>query len=134
MNTKIFGRASAYNEKDGKTASGKAAKDLGSAVFKVQEVKDKVKTEIISHNRSDRYFDINLSNANTIEFRKGRGSIKTSRIVMVVEYCELMCKYAKATSWDKISKESFVEYIVTKVSKKSPLYRFFERGERCGEY
>ena len=131
MNTRIFGRDSAYNEKDGKTREGDAVATLGSGVLKLKEVKDTLKKGMIDKSSSDRYFDINLMNTNTIEFRKGRGSIKASRIIMVIEYCEMMCKYAKSAKWEEISKDAFVSYVVSNISKKSPLYRFFEAGERC---
>lgn len=131
MNTKIFGRNRAYNEKDGKTREGDAVATLGSGVLKLKEIKDTLKKGMIEKSSSDRYFDINLQNTNTIEFRKGRGSIKASRIIMVIEYCEMLCKYAKVAKWEEISKEKFVEYVVSNISKESPLYRFFEAGERC---
>lgn len=131
MNTKIFGRSHAYNEKDGKTREGDAVATLGSGVLKLKEIKDTLKKGMIEKSSSDRYFDINLQNTNTIEFRKGRGSIKASRIIMVIEYCEMLCKYAKVAKWEEISKEKFVEYVVSNISKESPLYRFFEAGERC---
>ena len=131
MNTRIFGRDRAYNEKDGKTREGDAVATLGSGVLKLNEVKNTLKKGLIDKSSSDRYFDINLQNSNTIEFRKGRGSIKASRIIMVIEYCELMCKYAKSAKWEEISKDAFVAYVVSNISKDSPLYRFFEAGERC---
>lgn len=131
MNTRIFGRDRAYNEKDGKTKEGEAVATLGSAVFKIDGVKDKVKNGMINKTKTDRYFDINLSNSATIEFRKGRGSIKASRISMVIEYCETMCKYAKECKWEEISKEHFIDYVVANINRESPLYRFFEAGERC---
>lgn len=131
MNTSIFGRSHAYNEKDGKTREGDAVAVLGSGVLKLKEIKDTLKKGIIDKSSSDRYFDINLMNTHTIEFRKGRGSINASRIIMVIEYCEMLCKYAKVAKWEEISKEKFVEYVVSNISKKSPLYRFFEAGERC---
>ena len=131
MNTRIFGRDRAYNEKDGKTREGDAVATLGSGVLKLNEVKNTLKKGLIDKSSSDRYFDINLMNSNTIEFRKGRGSIKASRIIMVIEYCEMMCKYAKSAKWEEISKDAFVSYVVSHISKESPLYRFFEAGERC---
>lgn len=131
MNTRIFGRDRAYNEKDGKTREGDAVATLGSGVLKLNEVKNTLKKGLIDKSSSDRYFDINLQNSNTIEFRKGRGSIKASRIIMVIEYCEMMCKYAKSAKWEEISKDAFVSYVVSNISKESPLYRFFEAGERC---
>lgn len=131
MNTKIFGRSRAYNEKDGKTREGDAVATLGSGVLKLKEIKDTLKKGMIEKSSSDRYFDINLRNTHTIEFRKGRGSIKASRIIMVIEYCEMLCKYAKSAKWEEISKDAFVSYVVSNISKESPLYRFFEAGECC---
>lgn len=131
MNTKIFGRECAYNEKDGKTEEGKAVATLGSEVLKIKEIKDRVKDGMIRKTKTNRYFDINLSNEHTIEFRKGRGSINTSRIIMVIEYCEIMCKFAKQAKWEEISKDKFIDYVVNNIKSSSPLYRFFERGERC---
>lgn len=130
-NTRIFGRDRAYNEKNGKTREGDAVATLGSGVLKLKEIKDTLKKGMIEKSSSDRYFDINLQNTHTIEFRKGRGSIKASRIIMVIEYCEMLCKYAKSAKWEEISKDKFVEYVVSNISKESPLYRFFEAGERC---
>ena len=131
MNTKIFGRSRSYNEKDGKTREGDAVATLGNGVLKLKEIKDTLKKGMIEKSSSDRYFDINLQNTHTIEFRKGRGSIKASRIIMVIEYCEMLCKYAKYAKWEEISKDKFVEYVASNISKESPLYRFFEAGERC---
>lgn len=131
MNTKIFGRDRSYNEKDGKTKEGEAVATLGSAVFTLPGVKDKVKQGMITKSESDRYFDINLTNSATIEFRKGRGSIRASRITMVISYCEFMCEYAKSVQWEEISKEHFVDYMKRSVSKDSPLYGYFESGEAC---
>ena len=131
MNKKIFGRDKAFNEKDGKTREGDAVATLGSGVLKLKEIKDTLKKGMIEKSSSDRYFDINLMNTNTIEFRKGRGSIKASRIIMVIEYCEMMCKYAKSAKWEEINKDAFVSYVVSNISKESPLYIFFEAGERC---
>jgi hypothetical protein len=131
MNTKIFGRDRSYNEKDGKTKEGEAVATLGSQVFQLDGVKDKVKKGMIDKSSTDRYFDINLTNSATIEFRKGRGSIKASRITMVISYCEFMCEYAKSVKWEEISKENFVDYMKKSVSKDSPLYSYFESGEAC---
>ena len=131
MNTRIFGRDRAYNEKDGKTREGDAVTILGSGVLKLKEIKDTLKKGMIDKSSSDRYFDINLMNSNTIEFRKGRGSIKASRIITVIEYCEMMCKYAKSVKWEDISNDTFVSYVKSNISKDSPLYDYFEEGESC---
>lgn len=131
LNTRIFGRSRSYNEKDGKTKEGEAVATLGSQVFQLDGVKDKVKKGMIEKSSTDRYFDINLTNTHTIEFRKGRGSIKASRITMVITYCEAMCQYAKHAEWKDISLENFIDYMKKSIKKDSQLYRFFESGESC---
>lgn len=111
LNRVVFGRDKGYHAEDGKTSTGDSAKSLGSKVFKYPSVKDKVSSAMISKSVRSRYFDINITNDNTIEFRKGAGTIEPERIVTIVEYCELMCKYAKKTTWTNLSYEGFVEFI-----------------------
>lgn len=124
-NIKIYGRERAYNDHDGKVEEGKAVKLLGSEVLQVKSVKDTLKDKLVSRTMCDRYFDINLRNEATIEFRKGRGSLNVDRIISVIEYSELMCKYAKDADWDEISAENFFAYIKKAIKRTSPLQRYF---------
>lgn len=121
MNIKIYGRERGYHDQDGKSLAGSSAKELGSEVLKIKSVKDKVKTAMIAKSSSDRYFDINLRNTYTIEFRKGRGSINPERITMVVDYCERMCLYAKSTPWQQISYEDFVKFLKATIKNEKLL-------------
>ena len=82
-------------------------------------MKDKVKSAMIQKSEQDRYFDINLRNEETIEFRKGRGSINPYRISMVVDYCEKMCLYAKSTPWVQIGYDDFVKFLTSTVKNTS---------------
>ena len=88
----------------------RAAKVLGNGIFKDASVKDKVKQSLIDKGDETRYFDINLQNPATIEFRKGRGSINAKRIAMVIEWCEIICNYSRQTPWSQIGYEDFVNY------------------------
>lgn len=115
MNIKIYGRERGYHDEDGKTVTGTYVCELGSEVLKIKSVKDKVKDAMIQKSSSIRYFDINLMNTHTIEFRKGKGSINPARIAMVVDYCERMCLYAKSTPWPQISYVDFVKYLKSTV-------------------
>lgn len=117
LNIRIFGRERGYNDQDGKTDVGNAAKVLGSSVLTQKDVQERLKSSMISKSNGDRYFDINMRNSKTIEFRKGKGSINPKRIAMVVEYCEILCKYAKTTPWKQIDYEDFVSYL--KVTTKN---------------
>lgn len=111
MNVRIFGRDRGYNEHDGKTSYGNAVGVIGGTILREKEIKEKLKTQMIERTQQDRYFDINIRNSKTIEFRKGRGSINQKRIVSIIEYCELMCKYCKGTPWQQICYDDFVSYI-----------------------
>lgn len=112
LNLKIYGRSSGYHERDGKTRIGNAAVLLGKEVFKSKDVAAIVKNAMIEKADETRYFDINLKNTYTIEFRKGRGSINPKRIALVVEYCERLCIYAKSTPWQQISYDDFVAFLI----------------------
>lgn len=110
LNIKIYGRDTAYHDHCGKTDLSTAVKHLGSAVLKDKDVKDRVKNSVISKSHETRYFDINLQNDHTIEFRKGKGSINPKRITMVVEWSEILCKYAKMTPWQQLSYSDFCNF------------------------
>lgn len=111
VNQKIYGRERGYNDTDGKTDIGNAAKIFGGEVFKLKDTSKKVKDAMIERSNRDRYFDINLRNTHTIEFRKGKGSINPNRIAMVVDYCERMCIYARNTPWQQIGYNDFFAFM-----------------------
>lgn len=128
-NIKIYGRARAYEDHDGKVAEGNAVKVLGSDALKVKNIKENLKQKLTERNNTTRYFDINLRNTATIEFRKGKGSLNSDRICSVIEYSELLCLYARKAKWEKISDVDFFEFAKKKVKRISPLNRFISREE-----
>lgn len=111
INTDVYGRAHTYHEHIGKSETGKAAKMFGSTILKHKDVTERVKTDMIRISNSDRYFDINIYNSDTIEFRKGKGSIKAERIASVVAWSELMCLYCKKTKWENLSFDGFRSFV-----------------------
>lgn len=129
LNSKIYGRSHAYNERDGKTTVGDAVKTLGSTVLKSKEIVKKLDDSLKARTSTSRYFDINLENRNTIEFRKGKGSINVDRIISVITYSEMMIAYAKVRPWEKISYDDFVGYVRKNLPKTSPLKKYFPDGE-----
>lgn len=131
VNVSIYGRQRAYHDQSGAVESARSAKSLGPAVFKVKDVKDKVKGDLISQSSSGRYFDINISPSSTIEFRKGRGSINVNRICAIVEYSELIALYARKAKWEKISVEDFFAWACKRVKRTSPLSRWISQDEVC---
>ena len=111
LNGRIYGRTTGYHEVDGKTDVGNAVSLLGNEVLGIKGVQDNIKEAMTRRSSRDRYFDINITNSPTIEFRKGKGSINANRIAAVVEYNEKLCLYAKNTPWAQISQMDFVNYL-----------------------
>lgn len=111
FNATIFGRSQSYHANDGKTRVGDAATLLGQDVLKQKTVSERVKNSMIAQSSTTRYFDINITNEHTIEFRKGRGTVNPNRIAMFVEYVDLMCNYARLTPWNQIGFNDFVVYL-----------------------
>jgi hypothetical protein len=110
LNIEIYGRSRGYNENDGKTKYGDAVATIGKEILKTKGIKEKLSAEMRDKARSTRYFDINVQNSATIEFRKGRGSINSRRIVSVIEWSTLMCEYVKITPWQQIDYQDFVSW------------------------
>ena len=125
INEKIYGRSRTYNEQVGTSETADAAKKLGSDVFKVKEIKDRVKGALTTASSTGRYFDINLRNANTIEFRKGKASINVDRIIAVIRWSELIVLYSKKANWTKISYDNFIAYVSKNITETEPLAKYF---------
>lgn len=125
INEKIYGRSRTYNEQVGTSETADAAKKLGSDVFKVKEIKERVKGALTTASSTGRYFDINLRNANTIEFRKGKASINVDRIIAVIRWSELIVLYSKKASWTKISYDDFISYVSKNITETEPLAKYF---------
>lgn len=111
-NAEIYGRSKCYNQTSGKTEKGAAAHALGASYLRHTGVSKEVGDSMMEKSRDDRYHDINITNTATIEFRKGKGSIKPERIAMVVAWSELMCLYCKATRWAHLSFDGFKSYVL----------------------
>ena len=121
LNRRIYGRDVAYNDRDCKTVEGTGAACFSKEILHLKSVQEKVKDAMISRAHDSRYFDINIENNETIEFRKGRGSINAKRIVAVVEWSELICQYSKETPWTQLSYDDFVKF--AKYTCKSELLK-----------
>lgn len=123
-NTKIFGRSTTYSERAFNCKESQAIKTLGMDLMKDKKIRDKVDKGLKETARVTRYFDINVQNEHTVEFRKGKGSICADRISAIVTYCDLMVRYCKKTAWDKMTTEGFVAYVKKNAPKTSMLFRF----------
>lgn len=131
FNRKIYGRDRGYSESSGKTEIGNAVKVIGADVLKDKAISDRVlKASKDIHDSTGRYMDINTSNAKTIEFRKGRGSINANRIVAIIEYNILIAEFCCKSSVTDLTLDNFKTYLRKKISVTSPLSLYFDEGDR----
>ena len=121
LNTTIFGREKGYHDIECQSGLAKAVDILGSKILRKKAMCDAIDKELKDKSSEERYFDVNILNSNTIEFRRGKGSLRPARIAAVVEYCELLCIYARKVKWEKISYKHFVDYLKSSVSSDGPL-------------
>lgn len=124
FNTKVFGRCSTYNEKIFSCKESEAVKVLGTELMRDKKVREKVDKGLKDVANQTRYYDINIQNEATVEFRKGKGSICTERIVAIITYCDLMVKYCRMRPWTQMKKDDFLKFIRKYASKNSPLFRY----------
>ena len=131
LNALVFGRAKGYSASKCKTRVGDAIETLGGltkntkSLLGDKSVVEALAKDTSSKMRGDRYYEINFSNTNTTEFRKGRGSINCERIAGIVMYCYLMSEWVKATEWaDVLSIDSFKEYLCKNAPSGHPLNKW----------
>lgn len=124
----IYGRRYGFRSASGKTEYGDACAIIGTSILKDNNINARLEIAMKQKNSENRYFDINILNINTIEFRKGKGSLNANRICSIVEYCEMMCLYCRKTKINKLSERGFLDFINKHTSKNSPLR---EKIENC---
>lgn len=122
--TAVFGRARCYSQPDGDTDEIKAVRCLGKDVLKDPVVYAKVDSAMKSKFSGDRYYAVNLQNAHTIEFRKGKGSINADRIIAVITMTEAICLFARATQPQDLTLENFQQWLFLNVPCGNPVYRY----------
>lgn len=122
--TAVFGRERCYHQPDGDTDEIKAVKCLGNAVLKDPDVYSKVDRAMKNKFGMSRYYAVNLQNTNTIEFRKGRGSINADRIIAVITMTEAICLFARATQPQDLTLENFQQWLFLNVPCGNPVFRY----------
>ena len=124
LNEKVYGRAHTYSEQSGKSEIGNAVRVLGQEILKDKAICDKLKKGMTDASSGGRYYDINLENLATIEFRKGKGSISAERITAIVAWSEGMVDYCRKTPWTQLNFNEFVEWIKERRGTPSSLKGF----------
>lgn len=123
-NIKLYGRTSTYSESTFRCVESDAVKVLGNQLMRDKATAKKVDVALKRVADQTRYYDINIQNSATIEFRKGKGSICVERIVAVITYCEYMIRYCKVRKFHTISCDDFLSWLRKNVVKSNPIFRY----------
>ena len=122
---KVFGREFCYRQPNEKTKAFETADYLGWSTLNSKQVFDVISKKGIEERNSNRYFAINTTNAQTIEFRKGKGSINVSRIIAIITYCESIINFCKQTQEiDKLTEDNFQTWIKQNIPNNNPLMMY----------
>lgn len=130
--TKVFGRSRCYNEANHKSNGAiQAVNLLGIDCLEKKSVQENVKNNLLrSQNDNNRYRVINTTNAKTIEFRKGRGSLSADRIQAIITICESACLFCRETEdMTQLTADNFKEWIRNHVPMNNALYRYYDAIE-----
>ena len=124
FNIGIYGRESTYGDTAFDMGSKMAAaKELGlKEVMAIDSLKDTIKKDVLRKTTSTRYMDINNTNEETIEFRKGKGSICPERIAAVCAYSLYLTEYVRDT--DEPTIDGLIEYVRSRATPENGLVYF----------
>jgi hypothetical protein len=111
FNTNIFGRSRGYRANECKTSIGDACSVLGNIALRNDEVLRILDSSLKTLCYTERYFDINIQNKSTIEFRRGRATTKPDRIVDIINYCISLCEFCRKSDWASLTLTKYVRYV-----------------------
>lgn len=80
--------------------------------IKKQYIADLTRNYKAGHN-SRRYYRLNLTNENTIEFRQGKGNISSATISTIIQFIDTLIKYCKGTKFERLSLDGYIRSIPT---------------------
>ena len=84
-------------------------------------IREALKTDLLAGNKTrsghnyprERYHAINITNQNTVEFRQGKGQIKSQVLANIAQHVVTIAKYCRETAWHKLSAQGYWQSIPT---------------------
>jgi len=74
---------------------------------------------------AERYHRINITNQHTVEFRQGKGQIKSQALANIAQHAVTLAKYCRETAWQKLSADGYYRSIPSS-AKFSELKAIFQ--------
>lgn len=89
----------------------------GANILRDNGIKSAYVAELTKHNKqghtNNRYHQLNVTNENTIEFRRGKGQISSTAIATIIQFIDTLIKYCRATKFERLSVRGYVASIPT---------------------
>ena len=89
----------------------------GANILRDNGIKSAYVAELTKHNKqghtNNRYHQLNLTNENTIEFRRGKGQISSVAIATIIQFIDTLIKYCRGTKFERLSVRGYVASIPT---------------------
>lgn len=109
-----------------------ALRKFAPKILAAEGVKDALCADFLRANKTrrghsygcDRYHKINVTNQQTIEFRQGKGQIKSQVIANIAQHAVTIAKYCRETPWHKLSARGYWNSIPNS-NKYAELKRIF---------
>jgi hypothetical protein len=125
--TKVFGRGAGDWCQQNRSTTGivehvKAVTDIaGKNVLNDKGIRDAFKRDLLAHNKSrdtteghytsSRYFQVNITNQHTVEFRRGKGSINSEDIAIIAQFVCTVSAYVCNTKLSNLSEAGYIKSI-----------------------
>lgn len=101
-------------------------------ILNAQGIREALTADLLEGNKarcghnypSERYRAINITNQNTVEFRQGKGQIKSQVLANIAQHAVTIAKYCKETAWHKLSARGYWQSIPSS-AKYSEIKRIF---------
>ena len=102
----------------------------GANIMRDDSIKAAYIADLTKYNKaghSYRYYRLNLTNNNTIEFRQGKGQISSTAIATMAQFIDTIIKYCKTTKFERISARGYINSIPNS-AKYSRLRDYFSNA------
>lgn len=96
-----------------------ALKPYAPNIMQSEGIKDAISASLLRGNKirsghnypSERYFRVNITNKNTIEFRQGKGNINSNALALIAQHIVSVVNYVCCTPWHKLSAQGYYKSI-----------------------
>lgn len=101
-------------------------------ILNAQGIREALTADLLEGNKArsghnyphERYRAINITNQNTVEFRQGKGQIKSQVLANIAQHACTIAKYCRETAWHKLSAQGYYQSIPTS-AKYGEIKRIF---------